>query len=248
MTSFWKMQQPDYITDHQEKSINGYVEHPYGLPGVECTDCGETWSSTKILPYKLPSNLNDISDLNTTGVVSDSRQIELQAAILEKLENYNGDRLLPGYEFQPVYLDIPSEPRADFLWASFASVLISDRIRDIFVENDINGVVFSPVYKRKIGKRKIKYPFKVSNESCNYSELIITSESKSPPGAEVISICERCGREDINDETRKLVMVPEMWCGDDIFFLKTTLWIIVTDKVKSLIESVNATNVYFEKL
>ncbi|WP_186328954.1 hypothetical protein [Bacillus sp. X1(2014)] len=41
MANFWRMNNPTYHSDRQEESINGYAEHPYGLPGVECTGCGK---------------------------------------------------------------------------------------------------------------------------------------------------------------------------------------------------------------
>ncbi|WP_144556030.1 hypothetical protein [Bacillus sp. X1(2014)] len=99
-----------------------------------------------------------------------------------------------------------------------------------------------------MGNKVIKYPFKVSENDSNYSELIITANSKRPPGAKTISLCQICGREEIDNDARQLIMLPDMWGGADIFFLNTTLWIIVTDRVKSLIEGIDASNVQFEKV
>jgi hypothetical protein len=196
----------------------------------------------------MPANLVNIPDLNNKGTVSDKRQLELLTLILKQIEDYEGDVLLPGTDFQPVYLDIDNEPKVDFLWSCLGSVLISKRIKDLFIKNEIKGVKLSPVIKRKIGSKVIKYPFKVTENVSNYSELIITANSKRPPGAESISICKICGREEIDYDARQLIMLPDMWGGEDIFFLNTTLWIIVTDRVKSLIEGIDASNVQFEKM
>ena len=196
----------------------------------------------------MPANLVNIPDLNKKGTVSDKRQFELQTLILNQIENYDGDVLLPGTDFQPVYLDIDNGPKLDFLWSCPGSVLISERIQELFIKNEIKGVKFSPVIKRKVANKVTKYPFKVSENDINYSELIITANSKRPPGAETISLCQICGREEIDIDARQLIMLPDMWGGEDIFFLNTTLWIIVTDRVKSLIEGIDASNVQFEKV
>ncbi|NHC42878.1 hypothetical protein G6549_23555 [Bacillus sp. MM2020_1] len=242
------MNNPTYQSDRLEESINGYAEHPYRLPGVECTGCGETWATTNIIHYGMPANLVNIPELNKNGTVSNKRHLELQTLILKQIEDYEGGVLLHGKDFQPVYLDIDNEPKVDFLWSCTGSVLISERIKDLFIKNEIKGVKLSPVIKRKVENKVIKYPFKVSENGGNYSELIITANSKRPPGAEIISICKNCGRKDFDNNARQLIMLPDMWCGEDIFSLNTTLWIIVTDRVKSLIEGIDASNVQFEKV
>lgn len=130
---------------------------------------------------------------------------------------YEGDVLLPGTDFQPVYLDIDNEPKVDFLWSCPGSVLISERIKDLFIKNEIKGVKLSPVIKRKVVNNVIRYPFKVSEDGGNYSELIITGNSKPPLGAEIISICDNCGREDIDNDARQLIMLPDMWWRGHLF-------------------------------
>lgn len=247
-SKFYRMIHPNYKSMRQEESINGYADHPYGLPGVECSKCGETWSSTKILSYQMPEKLMNMSELNTPGAVCEDKQNKLQEIILEELDIFKEERLFPGNEFQPVYLDIPCEPKADFLWSTLGSVLISERILNALNENKISGFANFPVIKRKVGNRVIKYPFEVPEISSNYFELIITSNSKRPPGADIISICKGCGREEYDEKSRKIIMKPDMWNGADIFFLNTTLWIIVTEKVKNLIESMKATNIVFEEI
>ena len=45
-----------------------------------------------------------------------------------------------------------------------------------------------------------------------------------------------------------MVMLPEMWKGEQVFLLATTLWIVVTEPVKHIIEGTSATNVEFVSL
>jgi len=58
--------------------------------------------------------------------------------------------------------------------------------------------------------------------------------------------CDSCGREEFDSSKRKIEMNSDMWNGEDVFFLNTTLWIIVTNKVKAIIEDLKATNIIFE--
>lgn len=78
--------------------------------------------------------------------------------------------------------------------------------------------------------------------------MIITSYSKSPPGAEIISTCEYCGREEFDRNKRRIEMNEDMWDGQDIFFLNTTIWMLVTDRVQNILKELEATNIVFEPL
>lgn len=81
-----------------------------------------------------------------------------------------------------------------------------------------------------------------------YYEMNILKESRYPPGGTPKSICVGCGRPDVDDAIRRIVMTPEMWQGDSIFFLATTLYVIVTDRVKKLLENIRSSNIVFEKM
>jgi hypothetical protein len=118
---------------------------------------------------------------------------------------------------------------------------------------------------RKVGKREAKLPPPIPSTGepediikevsllsqpdvvGPYYELVILTESDYPPGGKPVSICSGCGRETINNETRKLIMLPSMWRGRDIFFLATTLYIVVTDRLRQGLRELGATNVEFQK-
>ena len=74
------------------------------------------------------------------------------------------------------------------------------------------------------------------------------AESGPPPGVDRVLYCESCGRRSFDHERRQLVMLPEMWRGEQVFFLATTLWIVVTDAVKQVIDALRPTNVEFRSL
>jgi hypothetical protein len=78
-----------------------------------------------------------------------------------------------------------------------------------------------------------------------YYEICISSESDFPIGGVPIDICSVCGREEINGESRILKMNEKMWKGQNIFFLKTTNYIIITDNLKIALDKYNPSNCKF---
>jgi hypothetical protein len=263
--NFWRLDHPEYPSDYAHTFINGALDHPFALPGIECERCGQTWGGHTILPYGLPLHLQSLQSLTDPWPISGQAHAELRHTVLKALQ-VAGNPItdLPvGTVFQPAFLDVPSQPEADFLWSGLGSVVVSQRVRDAVVRAGIKGATFVSVVPRKIGMRKAKLPpprprtgepedliteIKKAVDPdlvASYYELVVTAESKYPPGAEPHTTCELCGRETYDAAARQLVMRDDMWTGDDIFFLATTLWIVVTDSVKTLLESIRATNLMF---
>ena len=262
---FWRLQQPDSDSDYADTYVNGTLDHPFALPGVKCERCGQTWSGTAILPHELPPELQSLPQLRNGWPISGREHAELRRRVLDALRAAGAPiaELRVGAIFQPVYLDVPSRPEADFLWSGLGSVVVSERVRDTIAGAALTGCEFVPVIPRKIGKRQAtrRPPIPRSGEPEDllarveqvrdpseipqYYELVVTAQSKYPPGAEPESTCELCGREAYDADARTLVMKPPMWNGQDVFFLATTLWIIITDRMKALLEPLRPTNVSF---
>jgi hypothetical protein len=266
---FWKLDHPDYDSDYRFSYINGSLQHPFGMPGIQCDVCGETWGGSRILPYDCPVQLRQHKRLTNGWPIPIEEHKKLQHEVrdaLHKAGSVDVPVLRPGDEFQPGYLDIPSRPRADFLWGSLGSVVVSQRVKDLFKSEKTSGPAFSPVVLRKIGKREAKLspPTPSTGEPEDlirevpllkrtapvgpYYEMLILSESERPPGGEPKSICSGCGREDIDNKKRQIVMHPSMWRGDDIFFIATTLYIVITERVKRRLQDFGATNVVFREI
>lgn len=177
-----------------------------------------------------------------------------------------GLRLMPGDSFQPAVLDVPSRPRADFLWGSLGSFVVSSRVRDLLAEKCGTAVTMVEVKFGKIGKKEALLPAPIPSTGepedlitearplsdlssvGPYYEAIPASESGWPPGGAPISICSGCLRPQVDNQTRRLVMKADMWRGAPIFYLATTLWIIVSDDLKKQIERLAPTNVLFESV
>lgn len=220
------------------------------------------------MPITCPETLRSRKELRSRRPISLEAHKILQKLVLGELAG-SGVRLkeaIPGDSFQPCYLDVPSLPRADFLWSSLGSLVVSQRVKSLFEEAGLNDVAFSEVIMRKVGKRDARFPaprpasrepedlikevplLADTADVGRYHEMIILKESGFPPGGTPTSICVGCARPEVDDATRKIVMTSEMWQGDAIFFLATTLHVIVTDPVKKLLEKIRSSNVVFAKM
>jgi hypothetical protein len=215
-----------------------------------------------------PESLRQLKEIKDRWPIPLEAHKTLQSLVLRELaeSGVKMEALRPGDSFQPAYLDVPSRPRADFLWSSLGSIVVSQRVKDILEESGVNDVNFCEVIMRKVGMREASFPAPVpaSGEPEDlinelpllnnvdgiepYYEMIILKESGYPPGGNPRSICKGCGRPDVDNSTRQIVMTPEMWQGDSIFFLATTLYVIVTDPLKKLLENLRSSNVVFEKM
>jgi hypothetical protein len=263
---FWRLEHPDYDSDYEHSYINGSLEHPFGLPGVHCNVCGQTWGGSRILPFELPASLRGHKHLKERWPISLERHQALQREVQDEFRRTGIDvrSFRPGDDFQPCYLDIPSLPRADFVWSCLGSVVISGRVRQLFESLHLANVSYSPVALRKVGKREAHLPAPIPSTGepedivhevpllthtdaiAPYFELVIESESDYAPGAQPISVCSGCGRETFPETERRLAMVDSMWKGADIFFLASTLYIVVTHRVRRALEGLKVTNVQFK--
>lgn len=262
---FWKIKRPDYNSDYRNSYINGTLEHPFGLPGVKCNVCGATWGGSRIFPFECPTSLRKKKQLKDRWPISLEEHEALQKEVTAELrkQGISVTGLCPGDDFQPCYLDVPSKPRADFLWSSLGSVVVSKKIKELFERLRLQDVAFYEVTPRKIGKREAELqapmpstgepedlinevPLLSNTDSVGpYYEMIALKESDYPPGGTPVSICSGCGRETIDNKTRQLVMLPSMWKGAEIFFLATTLHFVITDSLKKALQEIKPTNVEF---
>jgi hypothetical protein len=267
VATFWRLDHPDYDSDYKHSYINGSLEHPFGLPGVRCDICGSTYGGGRILAQECPQQLQGHKNLRDGWPIPRADHAKLQHELMTAI-GINGEpfvSLRPGDSIQPCYLDVPSRPRADFLWPSPGSFVVTDRVRDLLITASGNDIAVCPVILRKIGKRNAKLsPYMPSmgepediinevpllddpNSVGSYSEVVILHKSGFPPGGTPISICPGCRRAEIG-LNREFRMTAEMWNGQSIFFMSTTLYVIVTDVLKQTIERLRPTNVVFKPI
>jgi hypothetical protein len=157
---FWRLTHPNYDSDYKHSYINGELEHPFGFPGVHCDVCHQTWGGCRILPFELPASLRAHKHLKERWPISLEQHQALQREVQEEFRRAGVvvPSFRPGDDFQPCYLDIPSRPRADFIWGCLGSVVISERVRRLFESLRLASVSYSPVTLRKVGKREARLP------------------------------------------------------------------------------------------
>ena len=94
---------PDYDSDYRYTFINGDLEHPYSLPGVDCDVCGSPWGGSRILPFECPPSLRGHPNLTDAWAIS----LEQHKA----LQNEGGNVLwLPAWNSNRFILEIPFSP------------------------------------------------------------------------------------------------------------------------------------------
>jgi len=249
---FWRVEHPDYPSETADRLVNGELSHSFGMPGVHCARCGQTWAGNRVLPFALPPSLCDRLELRNRWPIDADAHRALRAKVLRELRESGAalETVEPGDSFPPALLDVAAPPDADFLWGAHGSVVVSDRVKGALNSAGIRGATFAPVICR-VGRRapaaRRMTRSAEAPDPVSYHELIVTAESAYPPGVDP-TFCESCGRRSFDHDRRQLVMVPQMWRGDDVFRLATTLWIVVTDAVRQRIEELHPSNVVFRKL
>lgn len=258
---FFRMRSPEYSSNRQDLFINGNLEHIYRFPGVTCVACRTTYGGSRILSDSAPYQILNDQRFKSRWPVSDEEHAAMQKEIAGYLnkEFISFVTFRPGDNFQPAYLSIPSKPTADFLWPNIRSFVVSERIKKM-VFDELSGTVdIVPIQLRKIGKPKtnltpdmavsgssIRENNRDSDESiAPYYQILVRAESDYPKGGLPLSTCSVCKREYIEEEKRELIMKEEMWRGQQIFFLKTTLYVVVTESLVEKIRKAHATNVEF---
>lgn len=241
---FFRMRSPHYSSDAQDFYTNGNLQHIYRLPGVSCEVCKTTHGGSRILSISAPPQIQNDSRFKSRWPIPDKEHAAMQKEVAGYLnkEFVSFDTFRPGDNFQPAYLDIPAKPTADFLWPNVRSFVISERLKKLVFEELVGDVEMVPVQLRKIGKAEQSDHHDTVEP---YYQVLLKSESDYPKGGEPISICPVCKQETFEDEKRELVMREEMWRGQPIFFLKTTLYMVVTEPLAEKIKNVHATNVDF---
>ncbi len=262
---YWRLGRPDYSSDYQATFINGSGRHPYGMPGLDCSVCREMYGNVHVVPYACPERFRKHKNLLERWPISQDEHLLLQKQVREEFQASNIDtESFPSiYDFQPVHLKFPSRPKSDFLWSTLGGAIVSGKVKALFEQYEITGVNLCPAIIDKVGKRDSVGPIPVAStgepediigevegehnpaEFGPLYEMVVTSTSGRPPGAEVTSRCPACGREEFDRSKRVLALTEDMIPPADIFILATTLHIIVNDKVRELTWKNRLTNVEF---
>jgi hypothetical protein len=262
---FWRLHAPEDSSDYESTFVNGEFQRTHEMPGIRCAACGQTWGDAHVMPFVCPEAMRRDPRLLDSAPIPSPEHRRLREEVLRELnrEGLARDRTEADIRgaFMGGSLRVPSRPQADFLWSATGSLIVSERIRDLLMDLEPRSIAEAPVTMARIGRRDAKLPPDTRGEPedlvrlaiqrpdrrvGSYFEIAMTAESGRPPGAEVTGKCEECGREEHDNARRLLVMRPEMWRGDPIFLLATTLWVVATDPVREALRG--ATNATFTAL
>lgn len=262
---FWQISAPDYTSDYQDSNVNGTIEAELTLPSVDCDICMTTWSEAGLrsVPFECPESIRgEMSSFDCRHSVLREEHLRLQQRLFEEagVQGKPFVDIQPGYRFPPLYLDIPSRPRADFLWP-FGGLLVSARIRNLLVDLCRDDVATFPVNLRKVGKRDAKLPAPIPrtgepediiNEAPlledysgvgPYFEVIPRSQSREHRIIEYQ--CNACGwvkTKVVQTKKWNRRMTEDHWKGHSIFYWGGTLLIVITDNVKDALQSAHPSN------
>ncbi|WP_374088667.1 hypothetical protein [Methylomicrobium lacus] len=247
------MQSPEYSSDSQNLAINGNLEYVYRFPGVSCNACNATYGGSRILALEAPPQIQNDPRFRSRWPISEQEHAAMQQEVAGYLDADCAafQTFKPGDNFQPAYYDNQTVPDADFLWPNIRSFVVSERMKRIVFDGLVGDVEIVPVKPRKIGKRNDSgLPSGLDSGHPEtliepYYQILVRAESDYPKGGAPISICAVCKHEAFDDEKRELVMHEEMWRGQPIFLLRTTLYVIVTEALAEKIQKAGATNVAF---
>lgn len=263
---FWYIKAYNYQSDYDHLFVNGQLDHPFGLPGVDCEICGETWGKSRVLEHKCPDSMRLHKNVKERWPISRLEHETLQEKLMSALR-ISGTPFVdmrPGDELQPGFLDVPSRPEADFLWPSLGTLVVSDRIKNLLQKACTDEIAVFPLELRRIGDRppilpapipQTGEPEDIIEESTllqetkgigPYYEIIVQEDSALPRGVVLEGICDGCKRVITNNSHRELRMFHDMWNGNQIFMLATTFKVVITDVLKQCIESLRPSNVFFE--
>lgn len=263
--TYWRLERPDYSSDYQDTFINGSGQHPHGMPGLSCTVCKSIYGGGYLLPYVCPEKFQNHKNIRAGWPITEVEHRLLQQQIKNEMpaEAALSANLSPGADFQPLHLKFPSRPKSDFLWSSLGSVVVSPKVKSLFEQHEITGIRFCPAVIDKVGKRDSQGPIPIAatgepediveeveaerdpSEFGPLYEMVVVSTSGRPPGAEITSRCPACGREEFDQSKRIITLTEAMIPFTDIFFLATTLYIMVNDRVREIAWRNGLTNVEF---
>lgn len=81
---FWRIRESlEHVSDYKHSYVNGSLEHPYGLPGVNCDVCGDTWGGSRILPFECPESFRRHKNITERWPISRAEHETLQKNLMD---------------------------------------------------------------------------------------------------------------------------------------------------------------------
>ncbi|MCX7420961.1 MAG: hypothetical protein NT013_15675 [Planctomycetia bacterium] len=134
--------------------VNGTIAFSAQVPGVNCSECGNTWSGHRVLPFPCSSELQQL--LRETTELQPVVSLSVFQTVKRQLETYFADLgrdvvIEPGDVFVPGNWSIPSIPRHDILWPILSKPVISARLTQLL---DQSSIAMSKLNIARVGHRE----------------------------------------------------------------------------------------------
>lgn len=134
----------------------------------------------------------------------------------------------------------------DIAFGPADQVLISGRLKTAFAEAGLSGFTrFDPVLVAKTKRRRPS----ISGSPPEYwlgtvaRSQAMLDESASGLERDDGTVCPECGLAGVNKRLRRVVLRPDTWSGEDVFFARGLPGtILVSERFKSLCETAGLTN------
>lgn len=212
------------------------AEQPWGLPGVHCSVCGQTWAITGVSYPLIGLSENPLGkQLEKARVV----EFEIYESLRDSIKQYAqiGLPLPPGTTFGPLKGKIKGR-FGDFVWRHLWDPLIRIEAYQKLVSVGLHmPATSSPIVQEKF----MNQLFHLQIEPHGY----LSPRSYVNPD---IPSCPRCKRD--GRKLEKVVMVKESIPNHlDIFRIGNfPTYILVTERFKDAVDQLGLTNILFEKV
>lgn len=259
--TYYRLSQPrDCQTEEEEVRRNGWGGGAAGLPGVDCSVCGDKRGLPgRLLPWKLPPDLaQELRALDFHPIPEDehkSLRQRVEAGL--KALNPEATAMPPGASFPPLFHNFVEPPRVDVYWSGEPDLTVSARLASALREIEATGFDLVPVDRVRVGVRMPRFDDleawrtgggtegeegpELFCISIRRNDLLSSRMHRLPP-------CPGCGYSVVDRGYRWERWEDRMWNGHDIFFFPTTSHIVVTDRVARLLQDMEIGNIVLTRL
>lgn len=259
--TFYLLERPDdYNSERDEIRHNGWGGFRVGMPGVDCSVCGDTRGMPgRVLPWRLPTELEqELRKLDFSPIPEDEH-VALRQRVEAGLRQAHPDAsdMPPGAMFPPLFWNFKDPPCEDFFWRGPLPA-VSARLAVGLRGLGATGFDLIPVDRVRVGvpmPRKDNFKAWVTGgdgtagiAGPDIFYLSISTEGRLNSRMRQLPPCRGCGYADVDRGFRWERWEDAMWDGDDIFHFATTSYIVVTERVAALLRELAVGNIVLTPL
>lgn len=253
----YKLRMPDYRSYREETRRNGWGGHEIGMPGVDCSVCGDTRGMPgRVLPYRLPEALErELRDRDLRPIPEDQHKA-LRARVEAALREYHPDMppMPPGADFPPLNWNFPAMPSNDVYWSGHG-LAVSTRLADALRAIQATGFDLIPIDNVRVGvpppDDEDDRPPRDDSAGTAGPEIFylsIATDGRLNSRMTRMPACAGCGYEDVDRGFRWERWEDTTHDGHDIFHFPTTAYVVVTERIAALLRELGTGNFELTRL